>query len=705
MPPSVPPAAPSRKRRAPLLIVLAAAVAALIWWAASTPPGDDANPTDGTAAEADAARPPDPWAPLLAASPYRNVHPDVKYVSDDSCAECHAEIAASFAQHPMGRSLSPVQAAEAIETFPADDASGLDIDGFAYQVRRDGKRQFHRETRLSPAGEEALTTEFEAVYAIGSGQTGRSYVIERDGHLFMSPVTWYADHGWDLSPGFEVNNSHFNRPIVSECLFCHANRTHHVEGTLNKYEPPIFAGHAIGCQRCHGPGELHVAAQESGDAADPDNTIVNPARLEPHLRESVCQQCHLGGLVRVETRGRRREEFRPGLPWSAVEAVFMSATPTDAASPYDQGPPTGPTRNVSQSEPVDRFVGHVEQMHSSGCYVGSGGKLGCISCHDPHRLPAEADKVAYYRGRCLECHGEPDCTLPVDERRAREPDDSCMACHMPRAGTQIRHAAATDHRILRAPGARPKRYPSAPGLDWSPLVAFDASKFSENAEGAGFLGGANPPAPTSDELDQRRNLAVALTMAMDRHPDLVDRGLLPQTIDLLGEAVRRDGADVRAREALAFSLGRGRDLSPALELIEDVLRQSPRRESSLAAAAAMLASAGQWPNAADLWGRARDVNPWIVRYWFELALCYSRMGRWDDCAAACEQALERFPDSFGARQLLVECRLVAGRLADAEKEYNRMIELNPPQIDALRRWWNNHPLRKPGARRAAGPAA
>lgn len=95
-------------------------------------------------------------------------------------------------------------------------------------------------------------------------------------------MTWYADHGWDLSPGYEVNNSHFNRPVVSECLFCHANRELHVEGTANQYQPPIFAGHAIGCQRVHGPGELHVASRENGGgdeavAAGPDFTIVNPA--------------------------------------------------------------------------------------------------------------------------------------------------------------------------------------------------------------------------------------------------------------------------------------------------------------------------------------------------------------------------------------------------------------------------------------------
>ncbi len=134
--------------------------------------------------------------------------------------------------------------------------------------------------------------------------------------------------------------------------------------------------------------------------------------------------------------------------------------------------------------------------------------------------------------------------------------------------------------------------------------------------------------------------------------------------------------------------------------ISEVLRQAPRGESTLAAAASMQANAGQWSAAAALWNRARGVNPWIVRYWTELALCYARLGRWNECAATCEGALERFPDSFGARQLLIESRLVAGRAEDAQQELEHMIELNPPKIEALHRWWENHPLRRPAHRRA-----
>jgi hypothetical protein len=652
------------------------------------------------------------WDALLQASPYRNVQPGVAYVSDVSCAECHAEIAESYAKHPMGRSLSPIEQADAIEVFSAEGRLPLEVDGFVYQVRREGNRQFHQEMRLSPAGNEALVTEFEAAYAVGSGRTGRSYLVERDGHLFMSPMTWYADHGWDLSPGYELNNSHFNRPVVSECLFCHANRALHVEGTLNEYESPIFAGHAIGCQRCHGPGELHVAARESGAAAEPDFTIVNPARLEPRLRESVCQQCHLGGLVRVESRGRRREDFRPGLPWSAVEAVYLASASSEseiesreiASKPLSRSL-TGTGRGVTKASdsPTDeepgRFVGHVEQMHLSGCYVGSLGKLGCISCHDSHRLPEESTKVEYYRRRCLECHGEADCTLPLKERRARQADDSCFACHMPEAPTQIRHAATTDHRIPRSPGVPPQLPKITHSPAWSPLVAFDEFTLPGKINSDSPQQESIPNGGAAADPDNTRNLAIALRMAMGRHPEVAGADVLPRTRDLLERAVQRDPTDSRAREALAFTLARGRDVSLAWRQLEEVLQHEPRHESTLAAAASMVTSTGQWSAGARLWARAREVNPWIVRYWYELALCYARLGRWNDCAAICEEALVRFPDSFGARQLLIESRLVAGRSGDAQTEYERMIELNPPKIEALRRWWEDHPLRQPASGR------
>src|SRR5438067_13883708 len=42
------------------------------------------------------------------ATPYRNVHPDVKYVGDAECAACHPSQAETYREHPMGRSFAPV---------------------------------------------------------------------------------------------------------------------------------------------------------------------------------------------------------------------------------------------------------------------------------------------------------------------------------------------------------------------------------------------------------------------------------------------------------------------------------------------------------------------------------------------------------------------------------------------------------------------
>src|SRR5262249_30888704 len=143
-----------------------------------------------------------------------------------------------------------------------------------------------------------------------------------DGFLFESPISWFAQkRKWDLSPGFEVANYHFDRPIRPGCLYCHANSAFAVPASINQYRPPIFDGHSIDCERCHGPGELHVMRPVATDGEGP--TIVNPARLEPSLRNAVCEQCHLIGDHRIVRADQREEDYRPGLPFERFWTVFV----------------------------------------------------------------------------------------------------------------------------------------------------------------------------------------------------------------------------------------------------------------------------------------------------------------------------------------------------------------------------------------------
>ncbi len=254
-----------------------------------------------------------PWP----STPWLNAQPDVKYVGDSACARCHPRIAETFRRHPMGRSLAPIGAGQeqpdSTVTFEAGESR--------YTVERRSRHVIHRESRIDDAGHVLAQVEAEVKYSLGAGTRGISYLIEHDGRLFQSPISWYRPKNrLDISPGYDVNNSHFDRPIVAECLFCHANRVEPVAHTLNRYEPPIFRGEAIGCERCPGPGELHVRHPERVDGRD--LTIVNPQHLEPPLRDAVCEQCHLQGDHRIDRLGRDMFDYRPGLPLIEFFAIF-----------------------------------------------------------------------------------------------------------------------------------------------------------------------------------------------------------------------------------------------------------------------------------------------------------------------------------------------------------------------------------------------
>jgi hypothetical protein len=311
--------------------------------------------------------------PLIVDSPFANTRPEVGYVGDEACARCHAVIAESFRRHPMGRSLAPIDAATADPQGGSNGPVLFAAGRFEYSIERRGNHVYHVETGRDATGRAVDRNDAEVRFMLGSGYHGASYLINRDGFLFESPMTWYSrERRWDLSPGYQGNNLHFDRQVLPLCVYCHANRVEPVEGTTNRYQAPIFRGYAIGSERCHGPGELHVK--------DPgrDLAIVNPADLEPSLRDAVCEQCHLQGKQRILKYGRRDDDFRPGIPFDRVWSVFEHYT--------------GPA--------VDRFVGEVEQMQESRCFAASDGRLGCISCHDPHRDPPADERVSFYRDRC-----------------------------------------------------------------------------------------------------------------------------------------------------------------------------------------------------------------------------------------------------------------------------------------------------------------
>jgi hypothetical protein len=585
--------------------------------------------------------PPDPDTAFT--TPYRNARPGVQYVGDAACAECHADIAEAYRRHPMGRSLAPAGRAPG----PEKADGRFEKFGWRFSVERRGGRVFHKEARPGPGGQALAEVEAEVHFALGSGARGRSFLINRGGYVFQSPLSWFTQKkAWDLSPGF-TEQVHFERPVQPLCLFCHADQVNPVEHTLNRFHEPLFPrGLAIGCERCHGPGELHVAARRGGDVPDtPDYTIVNPRHLEAPLRESVCQQCHLQGAERVLRRGRQLFDYRPGLPLHHFWSVFVR-------------PGAG-----------DKAVGQVEQMYASRCFQKSGGRLGCISCHDPHRLPEPAAKADYYCRRCLECHGEADCTRPAPARRKEEPQASCITCHMPRfASSDIAHTAVTDHRIPRRPGPVAGRPPGA-GPGESPLVHFHADR-------------TDP-----DDSEVTRDLGVALIEQAWKAPPAPAARLARLALPLLEDAGRAGPEDVPAWEgqgAALQMLGRPED---AMAAFQSALARAPRRERTLTGAALLAERMRLRDAAVAYWERALAVNPWSAHAHGRLARLLGERGEWGRALKECQAMLRLHPGGIQTRTFLVLSYLRTGDKRRAQEEFERVLGMDPPHQEELRRWF------------------
>ncbi len=267
-------------------------------------------------------------------------------------------------------------------------------------------------------------------YVIGSGNLAKTYVVEMDGFLCESPITWYeTEQRWDLSPGFNTEfHDGFQRPVNSHCVNCHAGDAKPVDGSAHKI---AFSEFGISCERCHGPGSIHATARSAeshvGDAGD--LTIVNPRRLDRELSEAVCATCHLDTVATSDVRGRHRNDFRPGQRLGDFRVDYRLKSGSDSMS----------------------VVGHVEQMRMSRCYTESE-VLTCISCHNPHYEPPMERRFEYFRQKCLDCHNVDACGVNATVRQKTKPADNCVSCHMPTSDTEVPHVASTHHRIgIHAP--------------------------------------------------------------------------------------------------------------------------------------------------------------------------------------------------------------------------------------------------------------
>jgi predicted CXXCH cytochrome family protein len=537
----------------------------------------------------------------LGGAPPRNAAPGVKYVGSKVCAACHYEIYKSYVKTAMGRSVAPATPDFVTEPVTVhSDALNRD-----FRVYREGDAIFQAESE-SRDGQLVFQNRLRIEYVIGSGENGMSFVVRRGDHLFQAPLSFYSrTKKWDLSPGYEHADFGFTRPIYDACITCHAGRPQPVPGRDGLFRTPEFEELAVGCENCHGPGEIHVREQGQRRRGTINASIVNPAKLAPPLAEDICMKCHQGGDARVLLPGKNYSDIRPGVP--LVDTLAIVSLPLTNAN-------------------SDLLEHHVS-MKLSACYRKSSGKLSCLNCHNPHHEPAGAEATAFYRSRCLTCHNERSCTAPAAVRAAN--GDNCTGCHMPKRGVaQISHSALTNHRIPRRPNDSPSTFemPEAKVAELPGLLLLNAAT-------------SHTPLPFPTRLSAYGELS-------GRSPELLLRYLA-----LLDEAATRapDDPQVLAARGRRSLLDRRPD---AVELLTRAVDKGALSAATLIDLSEALEQAGQPRESIKILERACGLFPLSKDVRKRLILEYIQARQYSEARESMKEYMRDFPEDDFMRDLL-----------------------------------------------------
>lgn len=383
---------------------------------------------------------------------YKNHDEGVQYVGINTCKTCHSTIYETFIQTGMGKSFAAASRDKSAGHF---DDHALIYDKYLdlfYRPFFQNDSMYIMEFRIE-LGDTTHKRIQKVDYIIGSGQHTNSHMYQVNGYFYQMPMTFYTQkQKWDFPPGFENGfNSRFSRSIELECMSCHNAYPNFVPGSKNKYASVL---QGIDCERCHGPGELHVKEKQSGTLVDTANeidySIVNPKKLPYDLQVDVCQRCHLQGNA-VLKEGKSFFDFKPGQKLSDYMDIFLP-------------------RYVGEKTFV--MASHADRLKQSKCFIESNkqkinvnkkkyknsiydntqhSSFTCISCHNPH-VSVKTTDDSQFNNACKSCHGNKQyasltaCSATLESRKIN--NDNCWKCHMPSSGTvDIPHVTVHDHKI------------------------------------------------------------------------------------------------------------------------------------------------------------------------------------------------------------------------------------------------------------------
>jgi hypothetical protein len=407
--------------------------------------------------------------------------PDGGYTSSDACRACHPSQYASWHtsyHRTMTQLATPSTVLPAWDGVTVEDPRGARTEREAsaeragvMQLERDGQTLWAEFVDPDDPDGAARRIRRQVVLTTGSHNqqiywyaTGNSRVLGQLPAIWLTKErTWIPRRAAIMAPPASRHVSETGA-WNAVCVACHAtNGRPQLDAPFGSRPIATLAADTravefgIACETCHGPGQAHASANRNPlrryglhfRSAGSDDTIVQPARLDPQRASQVCGQCH--AFWEFPDASSERHANSDGMPYrpgdELADTRFIVQPNRNLDTPTMQAllaQDAGFIRDTFWSDGMVRATGReYNGLLDSPCYKNApadGSRtMTCFSCHAMHK-PADDSRAmsdwsngqlaprALGNGACAECHRT---TSQHSHHGAESAGSSCVECHMP----------------------------------------------------------------------------------------------------------------------------------------------------------------------------------------------------------------------------------------------------------------------------------
>jgi predicted CXXCH cytochrome family protein len=260
------------------------------------------------------------------------------------------------------------------------------------------------------------------------------YFTKRGDDYFPLGAQWDVTHqiwrAYQAAPGSDwwtafYPNDNMQRPTGPLCDGCHSVNYNIQTKAVTEWN--------VGCEKCHGPGSLHVAQPSRAN-------IVNPVREDSLRASDTCIQCHSQGQPLSNPINGKYYDwpvgYRAGLDLRDFWKLEDHKLGEQSFTHFADG-----TAHKNRMQGND-FVESAMYTHG----------VTCFSCHDVHGTENYAQLIKPANVLCLECHGPNSPNGPRapsieahTHHKTGTRGGECVDCHMPKIEQTIADVNVRSH--------------------------------------------------------------------------------------------------------------------------------------------------------------------------------------------------------------------------------------------------------------------